>query len=480
MTSVNEYIHSRARRRLLCRCSLAFIMAVMSCFLQAKPARAAGLTVVSEDPPPSAQGVRSAPLQSDPTTHRQSEAGATAAPKRRQTKDFGADSAAMAEEEAFMRQMVPNLDRQAAAHWLAGFISSKPWNCPLQHRKEWVEAILDAVERNNLPICKEILGLVSSLISIESGFHADPLVGDPSRKIGIEGPLKRAEHKFFEKYGPLVSMPPIPKFYDSYKQKYWPQLLACQTSGQVEVVAKRIAADLKKDSDSFPGPVKSVVTREIDKLTNVVRSKGSMQLKLFRARQAMKDRGEEFTDQELTDYMYTVTGGVDVGVAALRPMFVQYAARFAKKDDLSWLFFVGMDYHYGPFSSRNMMEQVRIRDLSGHKIAIDGSLLNHDENGSPDNEDSDTLLAAVKATPSIPKQAIFNAFLLERDPRYIYTAVHGAITQAHKERFGETPFAVIGEIKVGESAEVKFGATWTTRLYLNKLDRYLNLIPWDN
>ncbi len=379
-----------------------------------------------------------------------------------------------------MRQVVQTMDRPSAAHWLAEFISSKPWNCPLQHRKEWIEAILDAVERNHLPICKEILGLASSLISIESGFHADPLVGDPSRKIGIEGPLKRAEQKFFEKYGALAAMPPIPKYYEAYKQKYWPQLLACHTSGQVEAVAGHIAEELKKDSDNFPGPVRSVVTKEIDKLTNVVRSKGSMQLKLFRARQAMKDRGEDFTDKELTEYMYTIPGGVDVGVAALRPMFVQYAARFAKKGDLSWLFFVGMDYHYGPFSSRNMMEQVRIRDLSGQKIAIDGSLLNHDENGKPDDEDSDTLLAAVKAMPSTPKKEIFKAFLLERDPRYIYTAVHGVIAEAHKERFGETPFAVIGEIRVGESAEVKFGATWTTRLYLNKLDRYLNLIPWDN
>ena len=166
---------------------------------------------------------------------------------------------------------------------------------------------------------------------------------------------------------------------------------------------------------------------------------------------------------------------------ALKSTFIQYAARHARKGVLSWLFFVGMDYHYGPFSSRNMMEQVRIRDLSGEKIAIDGSFLSHDDEGSPDNQDSDTLLVATKALPHISKQAIFQAFLLERrEPHYIYTDVHRAIAQAHRERFGETPFAVIGEIGMGESAKIKFGATFTTRLYLNKLDRYLNSIPWDN
>ncbi len=58
---------------------------------------------------------------------------------------------------------------------------------------------------------------------------------------------------------------------------------------------------------------------------------------------------EEFTEKELTEYMYTMKGGVDVGVASLKPVFVQYAARYAKKDDLSWLFFVEWTTITGPF-----------------------------------------------------------------------------------------------------------------------------------
>lgn len=384
------------------------------------------------------------------------------------------------QEVQLMRDVVQVLDRESAFRWLSGFISARPCNCPVQQRKEWVEAILDAVERNQLPICKEILALAASLVSIESGFHADPPVVAPSTYGGIERVLRRAEQKLFEKYETLLHIPPIPKSYAAYKEKYWPRLLQCRTASDVEVVANDLADKLATDADNFPSVVKKVVNQEIDKLRNVVRSKGSMQLKLFRARQAMKDRGEEFTDQELTEYMYTTTGGVDVGIAALKPMFVQYAARYAKKGDLSWLFFVGMDYHYGPFSSRNMMEQVRIRNLSGKNIAIDGSFLNHDARGRPERQDSETLLAAVEALPSIPKQSFFGAFLLERYPHYIYTNIHHAIAEAHKEGFGDTPFAAIGEIRMGESAEIKFGVTYTTRLYLNKLDRYLNSIPWDN
>ena len=90
-----------------------------------------------------------------------------------------------------------------------------------------------------------------------------------------------------------------------------------------------------------------------------MRTKGSMHLNFVKGRQVMAERGEAFTDNELTDYMYTLHGGVDVGVAALKPMFVQYAAKYATPGDLSWLFLVGMDYHYGPFPSRNMMEQIR-------------------------------------------------------------------------------------------------------------------------
>jgi len=41
------------------------------------------------------------------------------------------------------------------------------------------------------------------------------------------------------------------------------------------------------------------------------------------------------------------------------------------------------------------------------------------------------------------------------------------------------PFAVIGELKMGENAEIKHGVTWSTNAYLKKLDSYLNSVPWD-
>ena len=462
----------------------AFLIAVlMTCLLSGKLAWSGNLSTSSDgDSARFISATHVQPPSKETTTslvQPSKENGGNQAPIQKEA-ELRRVKAPLAEEDHLMREAVQTLDRESAVRWLSGFISSKPWNCPVREQNNWIEAILYAVERNQLPTCKEILGLVATLISIESGFHADPLVADPSRPGSMEGLLKRAELKLFEEYGPLMSIPPMPEYYAAYKEKYWPQLLTCQTESEVEGVARHLADELKKDAEKFPSVIRSVVDQKISRLANVVRSKGSMQLKLLRAKPAMRNRGEKFTDEELTQYMYTLNGGVDVGVAALKPMFIQYAVRYTQEGVLSWLFFVGMDYHYGPFSSRNMMEQVRIRDLSGEKIAIDGSFLNHDDEGSPDNEDSDTLLAATKALPYISKQAIFMAFLLEREPHYIYTDVHRAIAQAHRERFGETPFAVIGEIGVGESAEIKFGITFTTRLYLNKLDRYLNSIPWDN
>ena len=389
-------------------------------------------------------------------------------------------NSSLEEEPQLMDEMVQTLDRESAYRWLVGFISSKPWNCSIKQQSDWIEAIMYAAERNQLPLCKEILALVASIISIESSFLADPLAVDPSRHGSIESLLQRAEEKLYQKFGTLMSLPPLPRLYSQYKERYYPKLQGCRTEGEIEVVARSIAENLRKDAENLPTVIRNVIYKEIDKVSNVVRTKGSMQLNFVRASQVMKDRGEQFTDQELTEYMYTVNGGVDVGVAALKPMFVQYAERYAQKGDLSWLFLVGMDYHYGPFSSRNMMEQIRIRDLSGQKIAIDGDFLHYNENGKPEERDSETLLAAIQALPTIPKNLVFKAFLLEKDPHYIYTDVHRLIVGAHRERFGETPFAVIGELGLGENAEVKHGITWTTNVYLRKLDRYLNSIPWDN
>ncbi len=384
------------------------------------------------------------------------------------------------EEEELMMSKIEILDRRAAAMWMSGFLSAKPLNCPLGERAGWIEVILQAVERNDLPICKEILGLVATIISIESGFHADPPCVDPAGGQDMASAIDRAEKQFLAQMGPIMSIPPVPQLYDRYREKYLPSLLACVTEGQVETLARQISEDLKRDSTKLPDFVRKIVDRELDRLRHVVRTKGSMQLNFPRARRVMRDRGERFSDEELCSYIYSKLGGVDVGVAALKPMFVQYAAKFAQPGDLSWLFLVGMDYHYGPFSSRNMMEQIRIRDLANKKIALDGDFLHYDTQACPVTKDSETLLATVSLFPEVPKREIFKAFLLEKEPHYIYTDLHVAIADAHRDRFGETPFAVVGDVRVGENAKIKHGFTWRTKSYLKKLDRYLNSIPWDN
>lgn len=383
-------------------------------------------------------------------------------------------------EDRLMRQSVHILDSDSAYRWLSRFISTKPWNCPLSMQRAWIEAIIFALERNQLPLCKELLGLVASIISIESGFHANPLAIDPSRDRNMENMLARAEEKLYQKHGTLMAIPPVARLYGEYKDRYYTRLIACKTEWEIELVARNIAEDLKSDAAKLPLVVRNVVNREINKLTNVIRSKGSMQLKFSTARQVMKERGENFSDDELIEYMYTINGGVDAGVVALKPAFIQYAAWNSHGPELSWLFFVGMDYNYGFFSSRNMMEQIRIRDLSGRNIGIDGDLLRRDKHGKLDIEGSETLLAAQEALPSLPKDSILKAFLLEKDPDYIYTDVHQLIAKAHQDRFGDSPFAVIGRRSMGESAEIKYGTTWTTDVYFRKLDRRLNSIPWDD
>lgn len=384
------------------------------------------------------------------------------------------------QEEQLLIPVVQLLDGDEAARWLGSFISAAPLNCPIRMRDKWIDAIVYAVRENDIPLCKEILGLTACIIAIESGFQADPLAVDPSGGETMADLLRRAELELSHKMGPLLSIPPVPNLYLRYKSRFFPMILQCRTEGDVEKVAGRIADDLTKDAAGLPQMVRDVIQREIHKVRDVVKTKGSMQLNFVRAQEVMKKAGRNMSDKELCDYMYTLRGGVHVGMAALRPMFVQYAARYGKPGDLSWLFFVGMDYHYGPFSSRNMMEQIRIRDLSGTGIPLDGDMLHYDETGAPIDRNSQTLLAAMKVFPATSRDLIFKAFLLEKDRRYIYTDLHRAIAQAHRERFGETPFAVIGELMMGEEAWVKHGSVWKTRAYLDKLDRYLNSLPWDS
>jgi hypothetical protein len=416
-------------------------------------------------------------------------AGTAAKPQERRAKEKGPDDRRTADmkalepqvdqEQRLMLGSVGLLDPESAARWLHGFITAPPLSCPPAQEARWIDGIIRAVELNHLPLSKEILGLAACIISIESSFSVDPRCVDPASGEDMSDLLRRAERKLREKAGPLMSVPPVPRLYEEYRARYYPRLLACKTEGDVESVAKTIASDLKRNLVALPDFLRKPVCRGIDRLAHVVRTKGSMQLNFNRAREVMRERGEKFTDLQLSDYMYTLVGGIDVGIAALKPMFVQYATHYATPGDLSWLFFVGMDYHYGPFSSRNMMEQIRIRDLSGVDIPLDGDFLLYDDDARPIDRQSKTFKAVMKAFPKIPPEEVLRAFVLEKDPHYVYTPLHRLLVETHRERFGETPFAVIGELWMGRKAQIKHGTKWKTQVYLKKLDRYLNSVPWD-
>ena len=111
---------------------------------------------------------------------------------------------------------------------------------------------------------------------------------------------------------------------------------------------------------------------------------------------------------------------------------------------------------------------------------MDGDFLHYNDNGTPADKVSETFRAVATIFPSLGQSSILKAFVLEKDQHYIYTNIHREILQAHSERFGETPFAVVGELWMGENAQIKHGASWKTNSYLKKLDRYLNSLPWDN
>ena len=59
---------------------------------------------------------------------------------------------AIAEEAQLMVNVVQIMDRDEAVSWMSRFISSQPLNCPVKHHLEWINAIIDAVERNRSPI----------------------------------------------------------------------------------------------------------------------------------------------------------------------------------------------------------------------------------------------------------------------------------------------------------------------------------------
>jgi len=106
------------------------------------------------------------------------------------------------------------------------------------------------------------MGLTASIISIESSFRSDPAVADPSRGEDLSSQLDRTEKEFFQKYGAWLSIPPVPQLYQRYKDKYYPRSTSVSDRGRVEVVAREIADEMKRDVSILPEFMRTFVHKE--------------------------------------------------------------------------------------------------------------------------------------------------------------------------------------------------------------------------
>jgi hypothetical protein len=266
-------------------------------------------------------------------------------------------------------------------------------------REGWADDIAFAIRAIDKELSAERVCAVIAVIEQESGYQTDPVVANLPR-IVREGLKKK-----FARLGPLA-------------QPALDTLLSGKAPGSSETFSQRInKLKTERDLDRFfrdisttykqslPGTyaIASAISLILGKGSlqnlNPVTTAGSMQVKISYAREL--DEFKSMSEEQLREYLYTRMGGIRVGTARL----IDYPASY---DDLIYRF---ADFNVGMYASRNAAFQALLRDLTGHKLALDGDLLSYDEDGEAKAVETETL----KALLAFGEKYDLSAWTIRRD-----------------------------------------------------------------
>jgi hypothetical protein len=318
---------------------------------------------------------------------------------------------------------VPILDE----HGVAGLVGRKAVD-----REGWANDIVAAIRMADKEPTAERACAVIAVIEQESGYQTDPVVPNLPRIV-----MQALEDKLAP-LGPLAK-PTLNAVLDR-------QMRARIASLRTERDLDRLFRD--RISARLPPVVTSVVG--IDGL-NPVTTAGAMQVQVAFARRLSGMR-----DADVRELLYTRAGGVRFGTARL----LGYGAGY---DDVVYRF---ADYNAGEYASRNAAFQEQLGRLVGTTLALDGDLLNYQ-----DEARSQTLQAALAfgASHGLDGDDVRDDIAREKTLDFEETELWSAVRDAWAQRTGRpAPYARIPDVTLSSP---KLSRTLTTAWFAASVKR---------
>jgi len=153
--------------------------------------------------------------------------------------------------------------------------------------------------------------------------------------------------------------------------------------------------------------------------------------------------------------LYTRAGGVLYGTARL----FGHRAGYAK------MIFRFADYNAGIYASRNAALQAQLSRLVGVPLARDGDLQRYEKDGSPSDEDSQTLKALqlfrTRHASQLSQDQLHDDVGLEKTFAFEATATYRALVAAFAARLGRAEYAALPDVTL-ESPKIsrKLSTAW--------------------
>jgi hypothetical protein len=299
-------------------------------------------------------------------------------------------------------------------------------------RDGWANDIVAAIRMADKEPTAERACAVIAVIEQESGYQTDPVVPNLPRIV-----MRALEDKLAP-LGPLAK-PTLNAVLDR-------QLRTRIGSLRTERDLDRLFRDTI--SARLPAVVTSVVG--IDDL-NPVTTAGAMQVQVAFARRLSGMR-----DADVRELLYTRAGGVRFGTARL----LGYPAGY---DDVVYRF---ADYNAGEYASRNAAFQEQLGELVGTTLALDGDLLNYQ-----DESRSQTLRAALVfgASRGLDDDDVRDDIRLEKTLDFEDTGLWRAVRDAWTQRTGRAAsYARIPDVTLSSP---KLTRTLTTAWFADSVKR---------
>jgi len=323
----------------------------------------------------------------------------------------------------------------------------------VKDREAWGQAVADALRASELPADPPSVCAVLAIVGQESTFQEDPVVPGLARL--VEARLDRYRSKLGPLGRPVFSRllagrsPHDPRPFDERLRKV-------RTERDLDRVFRDLLAFYQSDHPAaFEAATLAGKLFDLQSLAelNPITTAGPMQVSVRFAEGWAREHGRK--PEEVREALYTRSGGVLYGTARL----------FGHRAGYQKMIFRFADYNAGVYTSRNAALQAQLAKLLQTPLALDGDLLRYEKDGSPSDEDSQTMKALrtfrARFAPALDEDQLEEDVRLEKTFGFEATATWKALAAAFTARLGHAEYAILPDVAL-ESPKMsrKLSTAW--------------------